>query len=343
MDPLQTVKSPVSGVEPGPALAARAGRTGSWTGSGVVALGEGDGGVASVRVAEPAGILDSWGSGPGPDTWAPVRAVLTTLAPLLRPAARGERPIEEALAPAGPPASTSSSEEPAAEAGDRVHRPAPSGPVPAAAAGTATPVRPAQGAEGEPPAPPDSPMGRDGTLGPEPAAPAGEAPETAGVEGREPAARATGFGLSVGERARAPATPVAASMAPVHAAASGNDELSLMLPRHLRLEVADAGGSWTLEIHDHGRALDVLVRGHGSMGAIVAAAAPELRTALAQDGHTLGLLDFVAADGGDPRERAGRQEQGEPGEGRASPRETTPGGPAPGARTFRPGRIHRVA
>ncbi len=116
------------------------------------------------------------------------------------------------------------------------------------------------------------------------------------------------------------------------------------LPKQLTFEVDDPRGAWTLELRDHGRSLDVLIRGHASMAPVVAAAAADLRASLEQDGQALGMLEFIAADAG--RERGPGAEGGERGPPRAarapsrSPAsESTEAGPARRVG----GRIDRIA
>ncbi len=74
------------------------------------------------------------------------------------------------------------------------------------------------------------------------------------------------------------------------------ESFDLQLPRRLRLKVADPKGPWTVDVHDHGRSVDVVVRGEQSLASVVGAAAEDLRSDLPQVGYSLGTMEFVNSD-----------------------------------------------
>ncbi len=118
-------------------------------------------------------------------------------------------------------------------------------------------------------------------------------------------------------------------------------EIIAPLPRQLRLSVGDKDGNWSMELHDHGSSLDVLIRGHASMAPVVAAVAAELRSGLEQDGQSLGLLEFVASDADQGQAESGGQDTGP-----AAPEVPRPTPRRPAAETPRfrhVGRLDRIA
>ena len=116
------------------------------------------------------------------------------------------------------------------------------------------------------------------------------------------------------------------------------------LPKQLTFEVEDPRGAWTLEVRDHGRSLDVLIRGHASMAPVVAAAAADLRASLQHDGQTLGMLEFIAADAGQGR-GAGAEggERASPRPAKAPARSEVPGASGAPSTPRVGGRIDRIA
>ena len=84
------------------------------------------------------------------------------------------------------------------------------------------------------------------------------------------------------------------------------ETLDLSLPRRLRLKVADPKGPWSVDVHDHGRSVDVVVRGEQSLASVVGAAAEDLRSDLPQVGYSLGTMEFINSDEeGQRRESSG--------------------------------------
>ena len=81
---------------------------------------------------------------------------------------------------------------------------------------------------------------------------------------------------------------------------------SVSLPRRLRLKVADPKGPWSVDVHDHGRSVDMVVRGEQSLASVVGAAAEDLRSDLPQVGYSLGTMEFINSDEeGQRRESSG--------------------------------------
>jgi len=64
------------------------------------------------------------------------------------------------------------------------------------------------------------------------------------------------------------------------------------MPDHLRLNVPDPLGDWTLEVHRHDHSLDLLFAGHASLSTVISDASSDLRQLLGAHGQTLGSLTF---------------------------------------------------
>jgi len=82
----------------------------------------------------------------------------------------------------------------------------------------------------------------------------------------------------------------------------------LPLPRRLRLRVADPKGPWSVDVHDHGRSVDVVVRGDQSLSSVVNGAADDLRSELPQVGYSLGSMEFLLSDGDERRGESSRDD-----------------------------------
>jgi hypothetical protein len=63
------------------------------------------------------------------------------------------------------------------------------------------------------------------------------------------------------------------------------------VPERLSMSVHDDLGDWTLDIRRHAQTVDMLFRGNTDLSAAMTAARPDIESALAAAGHSLGSFD----------------------------------------------------